>query len=452
MRKRMINNITCVSTSECVGCGACADACPKNCIKICSSQNDFALHPIVGVNCIDCGHCKSVCPALNYSKKLGTDKCYPKVYAFKNRLDIRLNSSSGGAFYSLAKEYLDNGGIVYGAAFADSSFNSVEHIAITEIADLQRLQGSKYIQSRTGQTYSEIKHLLSINPNTKILFSGTPCQVAALKSFLKNEYANLLTVDIVCHGVGSELLFSKYLMENFTHYKKIAFRDKHVSPSCTNIYLYDLYNNVKIVPHTSPFEIAFHRSLVTRLSCLNCKYATIPRVADISLGDFWGLTKIESGKFKYFYDNKGVSLVMVNSRKGEMIFEKIKKIPDIEVVKIENKDFVKYNSFGARRTPKGDRKSFYANIMNCSFLDAVSKSMNKNNALSDKTTSTSPLKQNKFVTRPSCTKKLKLIKTRRLDIKTECSGTIINTKANKNFFKSIVHCLKEFFNDKKRDV
>ena len=368
MNKRPFNNVSAVNPHECCGCSACANSCPKNCIEMRNSKADWALYPTIGINCIQCGHCKSVCPALN---KKPIAHAPLGVYAFKNSLEVRKTSSSGGVFFSLAKYILNINGVVCGAAFADNTGYKIKHIFIDNIDELHKLQGSKYIQSRTTGIYSKIKDFLNKNPQRFLLFSGTPCQVAGLKLFLKRSYNNLITVDLVCHGVGSEELFAKYIMENYTNFKGVAFRDKRVSQLCTNLYLYDIYNNFHVRDHKDPFEIAFHRSLMVRDSCMNCKYATLPRVADITIGDFWGLKKIENGKYAGFDDGLGVSLVLLNSSVGLNIFNLIKSDHHIDLLKINSKEFVKFNSFNQKRISKGNRELFFNSVRFKSFSESV---------------------------------------------------------------------------------
>lgn len=311
----MKNNVVLkVLEEDCCSCSACANRCPVNAITMQENKEGF-LHPVINEDaCVDCGQCLKVCPSLNEKKENFLD---PKCYAVAAQDEIRANSSSGGLFTILAEYIIKQGGIVCGAAF-DEKWN-VHHILVDKLEDLNKLKGSKYVQSAIENTYSEIQKLL--NNGKKVLFSGTPCQVAGLYTFLGKEYTNLLTMDILCHGAPSRSVWQKYLHEafDFTKIKNVNFRDKsQIGWSCSHSTI-TLDNDQKVV--SDEYTKLFHQSMILNKACQNCKYSKLPRPADITGGDWWGISKYKEG----LNDGKGLSFVLVNTSKGEDIFKTIQK-------------------------------------------------------------------------------------------------------------------------------
>lgn len=311
----MKNNVVLkVLEEDCCSCSACANRCPVNAITMQENKEGF-LHPVINEDaCVDCGQCLKVCPSLNEKKENFLD---PKCYAVAAQDEIRANSSSGGLFTILAEYIIKQGGIVCGAAF-DEKWN-VHHILVDKLEDLNKLKGSKYVQSAIENTYSEIQRLL--NNGKKVLFSGTPCQVAGLYTFLGKDYSNLLTMDILCHGAPSRSVWQKYLHEafDFTKIKNVNFRDKsQIGWSCSHSTI-TLDNNQKVV--SDEYTKLFHQSMILNKACQNCKYSKLPRPADITGGDWWGISKYKEG----LNDGKGLSFVLVNTSKGEDIFKTIQK-------------------------------------------------------------------------------------------------------------------------------
>lgn len=311
----MKNNVVLkVLEEDCCSCSACANRCPVNAITMQENKEGF-LHPVINEDaCVDCGQCLKVCPSLNEKKENFLD---PKCYAVAAQDEIRANSSSGGLFTILAEYIIKQGGIVCGAAF-DEKWN-VHHILVDKLEDLNKLKGSKYVQSAIENTYSEIQKLL--NNGKKVLFSGTPCQVAGLYTFLGKDYSNLLTMDILCHGAPSRSVWQKYLHEafDFTKIKNVNFRDKsQIGWSCSHSTI-TLDNDQKVV--SDEYTKLFHQSMILNKACQNCKYSKLPRPADITGGDWWGISKYKEG----LNDGKGLSFVLVNTSKGEDIFKTIQK-------------------------------------------------------------------------------------------------------------------------------
>lgn len=352
---------------DCCGCSACLNICPNNCIKM-KADNEGFLYPYIKEkeNCTNCKACEKVCPIV----KDDVREIIPEVYACKNKNEIeREESSSGGIFTLLAKQILKKNGVVYGALF-DERFN-VYHNKIDNEDELYKLRGSKYTQSNIGDCYKTVKNDL-IN-DKKVLFSGTPCQIAGLKSFLKKDYENLYTVDVVCHGVPSPKVYSLYIDYIEKKYnskiKKFTFRSKE--EGWKNYKLKFEFENGKIFSqygYENLYMRGFTRDLYIRPSCNNCKFKNFMSGSDITLGDYWGIDKV----LKDFDDNKGISLVCINSNKGKNLFESVlNKIEtrnsNIEDAIFENKCII--NS--VKRHSKSN--TFYKKIENEDFDKLVSK-------------------------------------------------------------------------------
>lgn len=319
---------------DCSGCTACVNICPKNCIDLVADSEGF-LYPHKNVDdCINCNLCDSVCPfrdSFNF-----TQDSSPKVLAAYDR-NNRVGSSSGGIFYTIAKYVIEEKhGWVFGAAF-DSKLKLV-HVGVNDLSSLQKLRGSKYIQSNLEGIFLQIKNILQ---KDYVCFVGTPCQVAGLKSFLKKDYDNLLLIDLVCHGVPSQLLFDKHIeyLENKYKSKVVSykFRNEDAWGVCEIV---DFANHKKIKNPSyelSPFLYSFMYAYTYRESCYNCKFAKVPRIGDITLADFWGVSN-------YFPDlnvSKGCSLILINKVRGELIWNSISKYCETRTSTIE--DAAKYN-------------------------------------------------------------------------------------------------------------
>ena len=258
-------------------------------------------------------------------------------------------------FTVLAEYVLAKGGYVCGAAFDKENGFRVRHIIINNAEELGLLRGSKYVQSDMGDCFAEIKKLLE--SGSSVLFTGTPCQCAGLKGYLKKDYEKLLIADLVCHGVPSPLAFDKYLKENceIDHIAEFKFRTKAAGYTCTNLEIIDKQGESELRPlEIDPYEKCFHQSIALRRCCYDCRYAAIPRQGDFTLGDFWGISKFN----KDLNDGKGTTLLLVNNQKAADLLEKVREqIKLIEEVPIEVA--LENNSFGSKRNKPAARDRFF---------------------------------------------------------------------------------------------
>lgn len=289
----------------------------------------FIYPKIDETKCISCGACMNVCAYQQDDIEMSfPQKGYAAVNLNKSQTS---KSASGGLFAAFATIIINQGGVVFGAAYEHQANKIVvKHIAVTNIEELYRLQGSKYVQSDMGNTYAEVKKIL--NKGVKVLFSGTPCQVAALKKFLRKKYENLYTIDIICHGVPNLRFFNDYIrcleLKTRNIIKDFSFRDKskawqdyYISYNCYKANNHDKQKLVKRIwwKHSSYFYF-FIKSYIYRVNCYSCKYACKKRVGDITLGDYWGIETQHQELFKskkwinYWY--KGISCVLINSNHG----------------------------------------------------------------------------------------------------------------------------------------
>ena len=319
---------------KCCGCGVCEEICPKNAIELKENYEGFLEFNIDNNKCINCGLCIKKCPQLNELKKQEKNN-NQRYYAahIKDNKEI-LKSTSGGIFAIIAKKIaLNKKYSIFGCGFDENII--AKHMCINNIENLDKILGSKYVQSDTRNIFSKVKEKLD-NEN-KVLFSGTPCQVNALYSYLGNiQYDNLYTIDLICHGVPSPLLFKKYLKwlekKNKGKVNSYTFRSKD-KKSWELLCSYDI-NGKKYYKNDSvdPYYNSFIKGYTYRECCYECKYANKNRIADITLGDFWGIEE----EHPNLANNYGNSLIIVNTKKGQELFELIK-----ENIKYEESNYEK---------------------------------------------------------------------------------------------------------------
>lgn len=306
---------------QCTGCTSCASMCSKQCITMVKDSEEFNYPRIDSSKCIECQLCEQVCPVI-HPNQLHDDM---KSYAVINKDDeVRYKSTSGGFFSVIAEYVLDKDGYVVGAGYDDHYV--VKHMIVHSKDELYKLREAKYSQSELNDCFVKIKELL--DKNLWVLFSGTPCQVGGLKSFLRKDYERLITVDLVCHGVPSPLVWKKYI-EYRSHCDNddqlpqyIHLRSKISGWSQYNysvVFDYDDKQYQKLNSQDS-FMKAFVGNMCLRPSCYDCHFKGLNRVSDFTLGDYWGIWD----QIPDMDDNKGTSLVFVHSIKGKEIFNKVK--------------------------------------------------------------------------------------------------------------------------------
>lgn len=320
-----------INMDKCTGCGACVQRCPKQCISWKYGEFDFKYPKVDIKKCVNCGLCEKVCPIDSETIPPVNQKVYAAIH---KDLDVLKKSTSGGAFTALADVVFHMNGVIYGVAMQDDM--QVKHIRITSSDDLERLRGSKYLQSNTENTYQEVER--DLNAGTTVLYSGTPCQIGGLKNFLQKEYDNLYTVDIICHGVGSQAYFDKYMEFAKSRYGKIKalkFRSKDFAGwTCgTGVIVAQLSNKEKKIPYRD-FENYYYSYFLSgdiyRKCCYRCEYANPKRIGDFSLGDYWG---VEALKISLATEN-GCSLMIINNEHASKFLKEIDSL-DMEETTIE---------------------------------------------------------------------------------------------------------------------
>ena len=360
-----------VEKNKCTGCTACMSSCPAKAIEMIDDENGFK-HPVINQEkCINCGLCKRKCPVLNTSKNSSLNNCY--VGYNKDEKSLMDSASSGSIFELVANYILDQNGVVVGAAFDEDMH--LKHVAVENKNELDKLKGSKYLQSDLNNTFSYIKDKVK---SQKVLFVGTPCQVAGIKAFIKSD--NLICIDLFCHGVPSPKLFNKYLDElEKKHKDKVLdydFRDK-----CTgwDTYSNSIYFHSKFVTENknkNDYMKLFLSDVALRESCYNCNFKLGNKYSDITLGDFWGINNY----YPEMYNKKGVSAIIINTELGQAIFDAVCKNMEYKQCKLEEivsgnpslKESCKYNN---------KRELFFKDIDDLSIDKLTKKYSKKNNII-----------------------------------------------------------------------
>lgn len=315
-----------IPVKNCSSCGACANICAHGAITMQLDKEGFYRPVVDSSKCVKCGLCEKACPWANeVFNPNGSSKAPKTVAAYAQDEEIRLQSSSGGIFTVLAEKILDDGGVVIGVA--QLSATRFGHIVVDNKADLAKLRGSKYVQADVGNIYRDVRALLKAG--RKVLFSGTPCQVAGLYAVLgKAASANLFTVDVVCHGTPSIKVFEKYIRELELD-TSASVLSSHFRDKCEGWRSFSLKS---ILKSDSSEERIFSKNLkedsflqlflyniCLNKSCADCHYAKLPRVADITLGDYWNIADVHPE----MDDDKGMSVVLLNTDHGDDLFSTI---------------------------------------------------------------------------------------------------------------------------------
>ncbi len=361
-----------IPVKNCSSCGACANVCAQNAISMQLDGEGFYRPVFDADKCIKCGACERACPWSNAVENPNLASEKPATFAaFAKDESVRLESSSGGIFTVLAEKVLDDGGVVVGVA--QTGQTRYGHIIVENKADIVKLRGSKYVQADVGSVYREVRAKLA--SDKKVLFSGTPCQVAGLYAALGKaaHSADLFTVDIVCHGTPSVKVFEKYVREleekRGASFEGINFRDKS-----TGWGGYSLLHQFK---DANPLQVHHGRSKYMRLflsricqntSCDTCHYRKMPRIADITLGDYWGVSKYHPE----MNDNKGTSVVLLNTTPGSILFESVAD----KVVQCDSnvENAIAGNPCIVRSSkPHPKRAEFFANLDRCTLDQLIKK-------------------------------------------------------------------------------
>ena len=324
-----------ISYIQCCLCKSCADKCPVSAILFEKEINGF-LYPVIDTErCIHCEACETVCPVLKVRNEMEGE--FPKAYAARSQSrEVRMNSTSGGLFFEAAKYVISNGGYVCGTVL-DEHFK-VKHVISDSIAEVEKMRGSKYAQSDTTGIYSQIQNLLL--KEKQVVYSGCPCQAAALKAFLGKDYDNLIIIDFVCHGIPSQKMLNDYLESLEKRYSSrihtVYFRSKVMGWHSSSVWV--MFENGKIYTNpitVDPYMKAFLSGTSMKESCYSCSFKSFTSGSDITLGDFWGAETV----LPEFDDNTGISAMFVNSARGERLVENLQ----VDLLEVNKDDIIVYN-------------------------------------------------------------------------------------------------------------
>lgn len=347
---------------KCSGCGACVQLCPTQCISMEENGEGFYYPRVNSQKCVSCGKCLKQCPQYNIIPGNKESTCYAVIH---NDSKVLKTSTSGGAFSLFAKEVIEKGGAVYGCSMEkeDNTF-VVRHIRVDNMSDLEKIKGSKYVQSIIGDTFLKAKE--DLEQNRMVLFSGTPCQIAGLKAFMQKDYPNLITCEVICHGVPSQKLFQKSIeyLEEKKKFEILSFKFRSKANKWAMFWEYNYVNqkksngnNVKIADE-NPYYMSFLNGECYRESCYLCNYAKKNRVADITMGDYWGVEEL----YPDFADPNGVSIVLINNSKSEEFFLSVKSEAKTKTVQLGSA--ISYNKNLVRPTCRPEKRDFaYKNIL-----------------------------------------------------------------------------------------
>lgn len=324
---------------NCCGCQACGDICPVQAITFRADHEGFWYPEVDKDKCTDCHLCEKMCPMLHIDALKHNDLPEPQVFGGYNKdVVIRFDSTSGGIFSLLAQAMYRQKGYVCGAVYTDDL--KVVNFISNDRKDLKRLRSSKYVQSNAEGLYKRIRQLLTAGE--RVLACGSPCQMAALRSYLRKDYDKLIIVDFLCRATNSPKVFEKYKESLEVRYgsKIVSIKDKNKDHGWHSLARKITFENGQVYygeGHEDDYRRGYHDNVYERPSCYECKFKGIPRMSDITLGDFWGIGGVDPS----LEQNLGTSLVMINSRKGLEYFEKIKE--KLVVKKFSVKDIVPGN-------------------------------------------------------------------------------------------------------------
>lgn len=366
---------------KCTGCNVCLAVCEKNAILLNKNSDGFWYPIIYDDKCVKCNKCWKSCPIVEKKENIEYNAVVTYVAKNKNE-NVRFKSSSGGIFHALAMKILNNNGYVVGAAL-NADMHSVQHIIINDFNMLEKIQGSKYVQSFiSAEVYLKVVEF--VKGGKDVLFSGTPCQISAIKKILLRDYKNFYTVDIVCHGVPSPLAWERYVDE-MEKLKKdnlvnVNFRSKIHGWKKYEMNLDFVNTSYSQWFNKNCYGKSFINSIFLRECCYDCRFKGFPRVGDISLGDFWGIEE------KYD-DDKGTSLVIANTKKGKVLLTEIRNeicFDEISITKAYPGNYallVSSKRFESREEAfemlKKDNSSFSSVVNKVTHVPLIKKVFNK---------------------------------------------------------------------------
>ena len=358
-----------VPVEDCTGCSACLNSCPLNCISMSADGHGFRYPYVDRSSCINCGKCESACPV----HKVGEPKLLNSVFYGCKHIDddVRRHSSSGGFFYELARNVISSGGVVFGVAFSND-FHKVGHVQASTLDELEPIRISKYVQSEVESTFPLVKTALV--QGRQVLFSGTPCQIAGIKSYIGEVPDNLILTEVVCHGVPSPKVWDIYLSglekEQGSRVKYISFRDKSKSWRRSDfLALFENGEEVRQPNSENPYMKAFLRNLSLRPSCTRCRFKSFSSGADITMGDFWGSTEMGNS----YNDDVGISVVALNTPKGHSSFDSVKDNLTGVVKLSEKQAFIFNESYRESAASNEYASLFFADIYQKDFSHLISE-------------------------------------------------------------------------------
>ena len=365
----MDKSITLTTKEQCTGCGACKAKCPKQAISFLPDDEGFPTPKIQEDLCVSCGLCKKVCPAINKPNTNSIKLAYAAQIKDDNALS---ESTSGGLFTVFAREIFRRGGIVYGCVW-DENYNAVIRKAENE-DELKPMRGSKYVWSWAGDTFAEIKSLL--DKGRTVMFTGFPCQVAGLKTFLQKDYENLFLIDFFCGGSPSPYAFQEYLktITKDIPLEKLDFKFRDKEKYGVGVHI--TYNSINGRVHQSyiqnPYFFAYHTKVFYRMTCYSCNYKYEQRVEDITIGDYWRIDDFHDG----FNVRAGVSAMLINSDKGNSLLESV--MEDLIIVPTDVHNIAKSNRLFLGNVKKTFniprfRESFFVELRKNGWISAEKK-------------------------------------------------------------------------------
>lgn len=357
---------------KCCGCNACGDVCPKQAISYKTDNEGFWYPEVDMEKCVDCGLCEKVCPIINVRELKKNDLPQSVCYAAEHKnLEVVFDSTSGGLFSALADIMYKKGGYVGGAVFNEDF--SVRQYISNDKSDLPRLRSSKYLQSHLDGFYKQVRDLLKADE--KVLVCGSPCQMAALRAFLRKDYENLIIADYICRGINSPKVWRKYLDSYEERYGSPVVYAKAKSKEfgwrnlTQKVILADGRHMYETKDQSNFTKGYLKTGVYCRPSCYDCKFKGYPRMSDITLADFWGIERVD----KKLEKNLGTSLVMINSKRGEDYFETVKNRINYISVPFESIEAGNPSLNLSLDPPKVDRKEFFDDLDKMSFIELADK-------------------------------------------------------------------------------